>query len=162
MITDRRMEKPTFLRSWPPKTEPMRWLSGWFPRSELTYATRSLWPAASGTACGWTNWGMLRRCAVTRQHSAYFLEIASATSAGNGYAIAWKGCTGGKRLEDKSLRTYRTNTSIMLQWLLTNHCHDSSELSSHSCTTHSVLIIRSCGVGNCKYMLHSLHDQDVT
>ena len=43
--------------------------------------------------------------AVTAQCSAYLDEMARARSAEKGYAIAWKGCTGGSRPAARSLCT---------------------------------------------------------
>lgn len=95
----------TLERSCRPKTEPMRWDSGWLPKSDDTYATRSRSPRAKGRAAGCDSCGGRMRLAVTAQNCAYFWEMASASSALKGYAIAWKGCTGGSRPICRSLRT---------------------------------------------------------
>lgn len=66
---------------------------------------RSLWPGPRDWGRGWGKGGNDSLAAVSAQDSAYFAEIAKANSALNGYAIAWNGCTGGKRPAARSRRT---------------------------------------------------------
>ena len=53
-----------------PNTEPMRCDSGWLPKSEDTYATRSRSPGARGRAEGWASGGSASRAATEAQNSA--------------------------------------------------------------------------------------------
>lgn len=66
---------------------------------------RSRSPRASGRAAGCVICGCRMRDAVSAQYCAYFCEMASASSTLKGYAIAWKGWTGGRRPHARSLRT---------------------------------------------------------